>query len=163
MIVPCHCNLFQTPASCIVLLANTVGVRNACSTKRKRSEPSVVARRQNLPFITRFVVHPAALLPIITHYIGIISAAGDCMKSEENCSADFVSEMKHATIVLYNLAPDAARMLDAAIVLRQLQAAFPRVRELFQIALTSSVSTASCKRSFSCKKTKVKMYTRTTP
>jgi hAT family C-terminal dimerisation region len=82
-------------------------------------------------------------------------------KIEENCCADFVSELKHATIVMRDLALNAATMLNVAIPLRPLQAAFPRVLKLFQIALTLPVSTASCQRSFSCIK-RVKTYTRTT-
>jgi hAT family C-terminal dimerisation region len=72
------------------------------------------------------------------------------MTKEENRSADFVSEMKHAVTEFHNLAPNATTMSDAAIALRKLHGAFPRVLKLFKIALTLPVSIASCKLSFSC-------------
>jgi hypothetical protein len=45
------------------------------STKRKRAELSVVAKRQKFAnYDYRIFVFPETLPPIITHYIGIISA-----------------------------------------------------------------------------------------
>ena len=106
-----------------------------------------------------------ALLPTSEYFMcsSIIQPLFDHYRTlfPHNSDTELSAELMHVKTVLRNVAPAAKTMVDVARALKPLEAAFPRLSFLLQLALTLPVSTASCERTFSCIE-HVKTYLRTT-